>query len=272
MKLITSSSNRMIKEVKSLKQRKYREQKGLFFVEGYRIVKEAAEYGEQIESVFVSEGFRRDAAPEFGMLLEKIEETGCSAFLLPDNLYREISDTDNPQGIMAVMRIKTRSLEEIMGGDRLFVLLESLKDPGNMGTIIRTADAAGFSGVVVSEGCVDIYNPKVLRATMGSIFRVPVVSVPNVLEAIAFFKKHGLNVYAAHLEGSKNYFDLDMRSNTVLIIGNEANGISGRTAANTDILVKIPMKEGVESLNASVAASILMYECVRQKINKSHRP
>jgi TrmH family RNA methyltransferase len=266
MKLITSSSNRLLKEVKSLKQRKYREQKGLFFVEGYRIVKEAAEYEGQIASVFVSEGFKRADTSEFDLLLKKIEEKGCNTFLLPDSLYREISDTDNPQGIMAVMHIKVKSIEEIMGGDRLFILLESLKDPGNMGTIIRTADAAGFNGVIISEGCVDIYNPKVLRATMGSIFRVPVIPVQSVFEAITFFKKHGLNIYSAHLQGSRNYFDLDMRCNTVLIIGNEANGITSQTATNTDILIRIPMKEGAESLNASVAASILMYECVRQKI------
>lgn len=137
-----------------------------------------------------------------------------------------------------------------------------------MGTIIRTADAAGFTGIIVSQGCVDVYNPKVLRSTMGSIFHIPLFFSDNLGETIQILKSKGTKIYAAHLKGTSNYFQLDMHNDTAIIIGNESKGISAEIAALADELVKIPMIGKAESLNASVAAALLMYESVRQRINQ----
>lgn len=137
-----------------------------------------------------------------------------------------------------------------------------------MGTIIRTADAAGMTGVIVSKGCVDVYNPKVLRSTMGSIFHIPICQSQDIFETMDRMKKRGIKICAAHLEGSCDYFDLEYKNNIAIVIGNEANGISEEVKNFADILVRIPMPGRAESLNASVAAGILMYEILRKNIGK----
>jgi len=264
MNVIKSSSNHLIKEVKSLQRRRYRELKGLFFIEGLRIVEEAIKHGEMIKYVLLSDQFLEAAElHNEGNIINAIHAKGYEAYVIPDKLFRDISDTSTPQGIMAVLGIKKRTLEEAAGGRNLFVLLESLQDPGNMGTIIRTADAAGFNAVIINSGCVDVYNPKVLRSTMGSIFHIPVILSSDISDAICFLKECKINVYAAHLQGDRNYFEAGMGKNSAIIIGNEAWGISRETVSNADILVRIPINGEAESLNASVAAGILMYECVR---------
>jgi TrmH family RNA methyltransferase len=163
-----------------------------------------------------------------------------------------------------VLELKRVQLGETDIGDGLLVLLDNIRDPGNMGTIIRTADAAGCAGVVVSDGCADIYNPKVLRSTMGSIFHLPVCHGGSITEMMQLIKQRGFLLCASHLEGSVSIYEADLSGNTALIIGSEAEGISGETAAKADLLVKIPMAGRAESLNASVAAGIMMFEAMRQ--------
>jgi TrmH family RNA methyltransferase len=173
MNIITSSNNAMIKEVKSLKSRKYRDEKGLFFIEGLKFVREALKEKAEITRIFVSEELAD--CPGGKTLIEQIKKTGISAIeppginILPAKLFNEISDTGTPQGILAVIKMENHELKREIEKDGLYVLLESIQDPGNMGTIIRTADAAGFSGVIIFKGCVDVYNPKVLLLLVLSI-------------------------------------------------------------------------------------------------------
>jgi len=268
MNIISSSKNPVIKEVKSLKNRKSREEKKLFFIEGIKITEEALKENAEIVRVIVSEEFvsREDSVH----LMKTIESRGCKCFILPEKLFKEISDTETPQGIMAVLRTRHFGIDEIVRENASLVILDAVQDPGNMGTIIRTADAAGFDGIIMSKGCVDVYNPKVIRATMGSIFRVPFNFSENLTDTIRILKSKDIRVIAAHLKGDKNYFELDMDGNIAVVIGNEANGISDDVTVLADELVRIPMVGRTESLNASVAAGLLMYEVLRQRWNKKN--
>lgn len=260
---ITSSQNPAVKELKSLKSRKDREEKGLFYIEGLRIVEEAVQEKANITGIFISEGFADTHAGS--PLMRSMETLECKQYLIPDKLFAELADTETPQGILAVIGIRESHLEECLSEENLLVMLESVRDPGNMGTIIRTADAAGFTGIIVSKDCVDVYNPKVLRSTMGSIFHVPIYRSGNFPETIREIKARGIKVYAAHLEGKCSMYDADLAVDSAVIIGNEANGISREVAALADRLVKIPMAGKAESLNASIAAGVLMYEALRQR-------
>jgi len=264
---ITSGQNPVIKEIKALKEKRYRDQKGLYFIEGIRFIEEAIKEKELISKVLVSEKIKEvKGGKEILKQLEE-EEIG-NIYTVPNKLYLEVTDTENPQGILAVMRKKSVSVESVYDDKNFFVVLDSIQDPGNMGTIIRTADAAGATAVIVSKGCVDVYNPKVLRATMGSIFHLPICYSENLLETLQSLKDRGIVLCAAHLRGSKNYFDLNYKGNVAIIVGNEANGITDSVADLSDELVKIPMEGKSESLNASVAAGLLIYEVFRCRMKQ----
>lgn len=263
---ITSSQNPLIKEIKSFRSRKNRSKKGLFIIEGSKLFFEALNEEEKIASIFMSEQFL--STGESKEILARAAARSIKTYALPDRLFKAISDTESPQGILAVIKARHRNINQLPAEGNLLVILETLQDPGNMGTIIRTADAAGFTGIIVSQGCVDVYNPKVLRSTMGSIFHIPLFFSDNLGETIQILKSKGTKIYAAHLKGTSNYFQLDMHNDTAIIIGNESKGISAEIAALADELVKIPMIGKAESLNASVAAALLMYESVRQRINQ----
>lgn len=237
----------------------------MYFIEGIRFVDEAIKGNAEIVKVLVSEKLEEINGGKD--ILSRIQALNYETFFLTDKLFKEISDTENPQGILAIIKIKVYELSELFIDGNFYIMLDSIQDPGNMGTIIRTADAAGAAGIIVSKGCVDIYNPKVLRATMGSIFHIPICFYVDAAELIATLKAKGIKVFASHLKGSSNYFEHVMRENIVLVIGNEANGISDEIVSLADVLVKIPMPGRSESLNASVAAGLLMYEVVRQRLN-----
>lgn len=265
MNFISSGKNPVIKEIKALKEKKYRDQKGMYFIEGIRFVEEALKERAEILTILVSDKLNDvNGGKE---MLDKLATYHCNnVYTLSSKLFMEVTDTESPQGILAVLRKKPRTIDSIYDDKNFFVVLDSLQDPGNMGTIIRTADAAGVSGVIISKGCVDIYNPKVLRSTMGSLFHVPVCYSENILETLESMKKKGIRLCAAHLKGAKNYFELNYKDNIAIIIGNEANGISDSVADISDELVKIPMLGKSESLNASVAAGLLMYEVLKVRI------
>ncbi len=263
MILISSSQNPVFKEVRSLKNRKDREEKGLFCIEGLRSVDEALKEKADIAGILVSEEFAANQG--HSGVLGRMEALDVKMHRVTDKLFREISDTETPQGILAVMKMKTASMSELTDTGGLYLILDSIRDPGNMGTIIRTADAAGFSGVILSKGCVDPYNPKVLRSTMGSIFHIPLFKAGDLPEAIRLIRSKGIKVYASHLDSAVSIFDTGMTSGTAVIIGSEADGVSGEAAALADALVRIPMPGRAESLNASVAAGIIMFEAVRQR-------
>ncbi len=265
MNFISSGQNPVIKEIKALKEKKFRDQKGLYFIEGIRFVEEALKEKAEISKILVSD--KLEDVHGGKEILEQLSTYGCNnVYTIANKLYMEITDTESPQGILAVLKKNPISIDSVYDDKNFFVILDSLQDPGNMGTIIRTADAAGVTAVIVSKGCVDVYNPKVLRSTMGSLFHIPVCYSENILETLESMKKKGIKLCAAHLKGTKNYFDMEYNDNIAIIVGNEANGISDSVADISDELVRIPMSGKSESLNASVAAGLLMYEVLKIRI------
>ena len=264
MMVITSSQNSVVKGIKALKNRKDREEQGLFFIEGRRIVEEALLEKDHVKELVLSEEFASDIRnSEF---LAGMEKSGHKLHLVTRKLFSEITDTESPQGILAVIRMKKHILANELIKNGLYIIMESVRDPGNVGTIIRTADAAGFSGVILSKGCVDAYNPKVLRSTMGSVFHIPVYQVPDIIETLRLLKANGIRILVSHLEGISSIYEVDMKFGIAVAIGSEADGVSEEVKTLADVLVKIPMTGRAESLNASVAAGLLIYETVRQKL------
>ncbi|WP_077610456.1 TrmH family RNA methyltransferase [Clostridium sp. Marseille-P2415] len=257
--MITSSANAKVKQVMNLsKKAKARKLSGLFVAEGLRMFKEIP--GDKIHSVFVSESFIKDEAHK-KLLSGKEYET------VADDVFKTISDTQTPQGILALVRQYAYTEKDLLHapGAAFLMILENIQDPGNLGTILRAGEGAGITGVLMNETTADIYNPKVIRSTMGSICRVPFVYTGDLQAALRVLKAGGVRLYAAHLNGRNNYEKEDYTVDTGFLIGNEANGLTEETAAMADVCVKIPMKGKVESLNAAVAASVLMFETARQR-------
>lgn len=256
--MITSTSNQQVKEVVQLqKKSRARNQAGVFIVEGIRMVQETPP--ERLEKLYVTEGFYKkykDALPK----------GDCKPELVSDVVFSYMSDTKTPQGVLAVVRQMKHSEEDIFGAENPHIIvLDNLQDPGNLGTIFRTAEAAGVNGVILSKDCVDIYNPKTIRSTMGAIYRMPFVYVEDVIQTIAQMKKKDIKIYAAHLDGKNSYDKEDYSKATAFLIGNEGNGLRDEVAAQADIWVQIPMAGQVESLNAAIAAAVLMFEVSRQR-------
>lgn len=257
--MITSSANGKVKQVMNLiKKAKARNESGLFVAEGLRIFKEIPR--EQIDSIFVSESFLKEE--ERKRLID-----GMKYEVLTDEVFQVMSDTKTPQGILALVKQHAYTLEDLTSvpGPAFLMILENIQDPGNLGTIIRAGEGAGITGVLMNSTTADIYNPKVIRSTMGSVFRVPFAYTNDLTASILQLKKQGIKLYAAHLDGRNNYEKEDYTVDTGFLIGNEANGLSEDTARLADAYIKIPMMGRVESLNAAVAASVLMFETARQR-------
>lgn len=264
MNIIISSNNSLIREIQMLKTKKQRDKKKKFFIEGLRFVEEALNSRTKIKDVIISEKFNETTSSD--LIIDRILKENYNINMVSDKIFKEISDTENPQGIMAILEYNHKNLDNIISEENNFiVILDCVQDPGNMGTIIRTADAAGVTGIVISKGSVDPYNPKVLRSTMGSIFNVPVAVVEDLEQALEILQIKKIKIFGAALEGTKNYFDINFEDNVAIAIGNEANGLSDSVKAIADELLKIPMIGNTESLNASVAAALLMYEVMRNK-------
>ena len=212
---------------------------------------------DRIEECYLTEGFEDKYAEEL---------KGWHYELISENVCKHLSDTKTPQGVIAVVRRTEPSIEELLHKEKnpCFFLLENLQDPGNLGTIVRTAEGAGVTGIIMNRETVDIYNPKVIRSTMGAIFRVPFVIADSLPEVIFRLKQNGVSVYAGHLKGDV-FYKQDYRDGSAFLIGNEGNGLTDEITALADYKIKIPMKGKVESLNAAVSATILMYETMRQR-------
>lgn len=256
--MIESAQNKLIKEIKALSDKKNRDESGLFIADGLRFVSEIPE-NMHIEKMFFSESYA--SKNDINMYSRK---TQC--FVVSDKLFASLSDTKNPQGIIALCRKMSYDINKIIKKNGFYILAEEMNDPGNLGTVIRTAHAAGADGVLLSKGSVDLYNPKVLRSTMGSVFKIPVITNVDFDYATEIMKENGIKIYAAHLKGKKLPYDLNLKKGCAFMLGNEARGLSDKAAGMCDELVKIPMPGNAESLNASVAAAILIYETVRQRI------
>lgn len=264
MKNISSSSNPIIKNAKSLYRKKERWNKKLFLIEGVKIVGECIESG--IEPIYILFSDVLFSTTGGERLFNKIKRYDEKLVKLPNKLLKDISDTENPQGILAIVKFNILELDILFKmKDKFFIILDELQDPGNMGTIIRTADAFGASGVVVTSNCVDIYNPKVVRSTMGSLFHVPIVYIEDKLQIINKLKSKKIQVYATSLESANYIYDVNFKRDFALIIGNESKGVSEEILALADGTIKIPIIGNAESLNAAIASSIIMYEAVRQR-------
>ena len=243
-----------------MQKAKERRKDGIFVVEGPKMFEEAP--ADRIYKVYMTQSFldkhREDS------IHGKLLETGYE--LVSEEVLAKMSDTQTPQGILCLVKWPQYQLEELLlRRDGVFVVLEDLQDPGNLGTIIRTGEGAGIAGVIMTRETVDIFNPKTIRATMGSIYRVPFVYVQDIAEAVAKLKTAGITVYAAHLKGEQYYDAFDYTGGSAFLIGNEGNGLKEQTANLADTYVKIPMAGQVESLNAAIATTLFMYEAARQR-------
>ena len=259
--MITSISNAQVKQVCAYVQKaKERRKDGIFVVEGRKMFEEAP--AERIYKVYATQSFcDKHTDDDIGA---KLFATGCE--LVSDEVFAKMSDTKTPQGVLCLVKWLQYTLEDLLAASKgVFVVLEDLQDPGNLGTIIRTGEGAGISGVIMTRETVDIFNPKTIRATMGSIYRVPFVYVEDIAEAIGALKAAGIAVYAAHLKGQKFYDAFDYTKGSAFLIGNEGNGLKEQTANMADTYVKIPMAGQVESLNAAIATTLFMYEAARQR-------
>ena len=281
--MITSFSNKSVREVIQLTQKsKVRNRQDVFIVEGTKMFAEAP--AERIERVYLAQRAEKELRETYG---EKLNRVPCE--IVADDVFDKMSDTKTPQGILTLVRQYHYRLEELLAGkpggtcvdkrtgravsiigdvhkkNRLYLIVEDIQDPGNLGTMIRTAEGAGASGVILSRGTVDIYNPKTIRSTMGSLYRVPFVYVENICETIHILQKNNTCVYAAHLDGKEDYDACDYHKGTAFLIGNEGNGLREETAACAEKHIVIPMEGSVESLNAATASTVLLYEAYRQR-------
>ena len=258
---IASLQNPSIKHIRMLHKKKYRDTYGQYLIEGPKMVKEALQQGERIWALVVAQSFDwGEFKAQLGFCAENLK-----ILMVKDSLFTHISDTQTPQGIMAVVHKKDYHLEDVLNSPAFFiVVLDQIRDPGNLGTIIRTVDAAGGDGVVLLKGCADPYSPKVVRSTMGSIFRVPLYEVDDHIDFFKRLVQADTHVLVSHLHGSNLFEWPGGYDKIAVVIGNESEGVRQEICRFASSLVKIPMLGGAESLNASVAAGILIYEVLRK--------
>lgn len=249
--MITSISNARVKQVIQWKTKaKERRKDKVFLVEGAKMFSEAP--SDWVQEVYVSEDYEK--------------EHGTGYEVVTNEVFAKMSDTQTPQGILAVLKQPEYHLENLLETScPLFVVLENLQDPGNLGTILRTGEGAGITGVIMSSDTVDIFNPKVIRSTMGSIYRVPFIYEDNLLQTMSRLHEKGVKTYAAHLQGKDYYDSISFKEPAAFLIGNEGNGLTEELARVAGHYLKIPMEGKVESLNAGIAAALLMYEAHRQR-------
>ena len=259
--MIESVNNLKIRQIQQLiAKSRYRHKQGLFTAEGVKLFRETPP--ELRQSVFISESFEKNI--ENRELL-----SGVKYEVVKDSVFRKACDTQTPQGILTVARMPEYKKEDLLGkkenGAPLVMVLENLQDPGNVGTILRTGEGAGVTGVVLGPRTADIFQPKVIRSTMGSVFRVPFMRVKDLPDMIRWLKSSDVRVFAAHLKGNNNYHREDYSGGTAFLIGNEGSGLTEELSGMADCLIRIPMEGQVESLNASVAAALLMYNVHMQR-------
>ena len=260
--MIVSDKNKLIKEINKLKLKKEREKLGKFYVEGERIIDEIPQSIKIHQYVFSNKFYEQ--------IENKEKYNRANHIVIDENIFKKISDTKNPQGIMAICSIPKSNINNIkIDKNSFFVILDRVCEPGNMGTIIRTAEALGANGIFLSKGCVDLYNDKVIRATMGSIFHIPIVSDCDVASLINYFKDNNVDVVCTYLEGGKAPYNIDFNKATSIIIGNEANGVLEEYKNMATNLVKIPMVGNVESMNASISSGIIFYEVLSQRLKNN---
>ena len=253
---ITSASNARVKRLTALRKKaRLRKEEQVFILEGERLYKDTP--AAFLQEVYMTEEFLRDRlgsnAPE-----------NCT--IVTPEIMRKISDTETPQGVLCVAKMPRYELGDLLGNDPLLLILENIQDPGNLGTMMRTAEAAGATGVLMSSDTVDLFNPKTVRATMSAVFRVPFVYTDDLVRDMRFLQDScGMRIYAAHLKASCPYDEADCTEPCAILIGNEGNGLTDAAAEAATARIHIPMKGQTESLNAAMAAGILLFEASRQR-------
>ncbi len=254
MQKISSKENDLIKHIRKLKDKKYRDLNNEYLIEGIKIVKEAIQENAKIKQIIISENFEE---------IDEFSKFNC--IQVTQKLFNYITEVKTPQGILAVVEKTNKS--EICYDEDIIVVLDNVQDPGNLGTILRTVDSIGLSQIIVSKGTADAYNPKVVRSTMGAIFRIDIIEVENLKETLNKIRQNNYKIVVTTPNTEKTIYDIDYK-NKVIIIGNEANGVEANIIENADEKIKIPMPGRAESLNASVATGVVLYEYVRQKGEK----
>ena len=258
---ITSKDNETVKMLKKLRDKKYRDQENCYIIEGIKLIKEAILENTEIKLVVICDDCKQDN--EFDSEL-KYEIAKYECIYVNEKIFLSITNVVNPQGIMAVVEKKNNS-DSIDFNDELILVLDDIQDPGNMGTILRTADSLNLKQIIVSKGSADVYNPKVVRSTMGAIFRINIIESDDLVKTVKEIKKHKVKIITTSLQTDKSMYDVSY-DKTAIVIGNEANGVSKEILDLADEKVKIPMLGKTESLNASVATAVILYEAMRNKL------
>lgn len=266
MNIISSKDNELVKNVKKLKDKKYRDLENVYIVEGIKMVKEAILENASIRQIIICDDCEKSDLISKEMMYE-IAKYDC--IYVTNKIFKYITEVQTPQGVMAIIE-KNNKDKEINYNEDIIVALDDIQDPGNLGTILRTVDSIGLSQILVSKGTADAYNPKVVRSTMGAIYRVKVIECDNLKETLKEIKKNKFKILVTSLDDSKSVYDIKYYKK-VIVIGNEANGVEEEIVKLADEKIKIPMLGKAESLNASVATGVVLYEYVRQKIKGTNK-
>lgn len=261
MQVISSKDNELIKHIKKLKDKKYRDVSNEYIIEGVKLIEEAVNEKANIKKIIVCEETTNTYEIPTHIRLE-IAKYDC--VYVTEKIFNSITQVTNPQGIMAVIEKDIKN-KEIDYNQDIIVILDDVQDPGNLGTILRTVDSIGLNQIIVSKDTVDCFNSKVVRSTMGAIFRVRVIESENLIETIKTIKRHHFKLMVTSLQTENSIYDIKF-DKKIIVIGNESNGVSKEIQDIADERAKIPMLGKTESLNASVATGVVLYEYVRQKI------
>lgn len=263
MQVISSKDNEIIKNIRKLKEKKYRDAENVFVIEGIKLIKEAIAENAHIKQIVMCEDYTDNTELDKDTLFEIAK---YNLIYVTRNIINLITDVKTPQGIIAVIE-KNNNMKQIDYSQDIILALDGVQDPGNLGTILRTADSANLKQIILSKTCADSYNPKVVRSTMGAIFRINIIEVEDLKDTLKEIQKNNFKVMVTALDTEKSVYDVDYNKK-VIVIGNEANGVSKEIQELADEKVIIPMLGKTESLNASVAAGIMIYEYVRRKLSR----
>ena len=261
MQIISSKENQFIKHIKKLKDKKYRDINNEYLIEGIKLIKEAIQEKAPIKQIIICDDCEKvESIPKD--LMYEIAKYEC--IYVTKKIFEILTNVVEPQGILAIIG-KSDLKQEINYNEDIIVALDDIQDPGNLGTILRTVDSIGLTQLIISKGTADVYNPKVIRSSMGAIFRVKVIESENLEQTLSEIKKHKFELLVTSLQTKKSVYDIKYKKK-IIVIGNEANGVSKEIQELADNKIKIPMLGKTESLNASVATGIILYEYVRQKL------
>ena len=260
MNVISSKDNEVVKLVRKLREKKYRDLENSYIIEGIKMLKEAIEEKALIKQIVICDDCEKsDLIPK--ELMYEIAKYEC--MYVTNKIFKYISEVQTPQGVLAIIEKNNKELN-INYNEDIIVALDDIQDPGNLGTILRTIDSVGLKQVLISKGTADPYNPKVVRSTMGAIYRIKIVECKDLLETLKDVRKNKFKILVTSLDESKSIYNIKYNKK-VIVIGNEVNGVEQRIIDIADEKIKIPMLGKTESLNAAVATGVILYEYVRQK-------